>query len=126
MIALMKAPKSMPFGVPATGMTKPDTPVPPPVMSTMKGWTMSLTNDVTIAVNAAPMTYADRHVHHASAADELFEFTDELHDPHPCSFVLTQGICAFFIRLFNSPFEHSKDVRSACRGIYFVSVVKPR
>ena len=46
---------SMPFGVPATGMTKPDTPVPPPVMSTMKGWTMSLTNDVTIAVNAAPM-----------------------------------------------------------------------
>ena len=25
MIALMKAPKSMPFGVPATGMTKPDT-----------------------------------------------------------------------------------------------------
>ena len=69
---------------------------------------------------------ADRHVHHASAADELFEFTDELHDPHPCSFVLTQGICAFFIRLFNSPFEHSKDVRSAHRGIYFVSVVKPR
>lgn len=30
---------------------------------------------------------ADRHVHHASATDELFEFADELHDPHPCSFV---------------------------------------
>ena len=34
---------------------------------------------------------ADRHIHHASAADELFEFADELHDPHPCSFVMAQG-----------------------------------
>lgn len=69
---------------------------------------------------------ADRHVHHASAADELFEFADEFHDPHPCSFVWAQGIRALFIRLFNSPFEHSKSVRGARRGAYFVSVVKPR
>ena len=114
MIALMKAPKSMPFGVPATGNEHDEG---------LDNVTDERRDD---SRKCCADDDADRHVHHASAADELFEFTDELHDPHPCSFVLTQGICAFFIRLFNSPFEHSKDVRSACRGIYFVSVVKPR
>lgn len=126
MIALMKAPKSMPFGVPATGMTKPDTPGAATRNEHDEGLDNITDERRDDSRECCANDDADRHVHHASAADELFEFTDELHDPHPCSFVLAQGICAFFIRLFNSPFEHSKDVRSACRGIYFVSVVKPR
>lgn len=56
MIAVMKAPKSMPFSVPGTGIVRPATSVPaPPVMSLMNGLMMSSVSDVTMAVNAAPM-----------------------------------------------------------------------
>ena len=55
MMALMNAPKSMPFSVPGTGMVSPAISAsPPPVTSLISGLMMSLVSDVTIEVNAPP------------------------------------------------------------------------
>ena len=51
MIALMKAPKSI--SVPGT--TRPEMPVPPPVIALMRGLMMLVVSAVTMPVNAPPM-----------------------------------------------------------------------
>lgn len=101
MMALMNAPKSMPFSVPATGMVSPATSVPlPPVMSLMSGLMMSSVSDVTMAVNAAPMMMPTaisitlpRLMNSLNSAKRLF-----MVDPFSRE-TFCQGIMALFCRV---------------------------